>query len=104
MDLSLAQLFSRHPPLLPLQRLSGRGALHPTRRSDRPGWIPVLRLPRRWRQRLTIRSGLLGRMDKALPQTRRLPRRGRANDTGGRSGGGTISQGLWEVIMISGNL
>lgn len=63
MDLSVAQLPANHSPLLPLQRLSGRGALHPTRWSDRPRRIPVLRLPCRRRQRLAAWSGLLGRMD-----------------------------------------
>lgn len=100
MDLAVAQLPARHPPLLPLQRLSRRRPLHPTRRRHQPGRIPVLRLTRRRCRRLAARSGLLGRMDEAPPQNRRLSRRGRADVTGGRSGSGTISKGLCEVSVI----
>lgn len=104
MDLPVAQLPARHPPLLPRQPLSGRGALHPARRSDRPGRIPVLRLPRRWRRRVAARSGLLGWMGQGPPQNRRLSSRERADVAGRRSGGGAISKDLCEVIVTSGNL
>ena len=104
MDLSVAQLPARHSPLLPRKLLSGRGALHPARRSDQPGRISVLRLPCRRRRRLAAWSGLLGWMGQGPPQNRRLSRRERADVAGRRSGGGAISKDLCEVIVISGNL
>lgn len=76
MDITLAHLSSGHRPLSIVQRLLGRGAVHPPRKREQPGRVSVLRLPRCRSQRFAARSGVLGLVDQVAAPVGGLSDRG----------------------------